>query len=153
MPQRRAVRAHEHTHTRILLLNTQSHTPAALARNHPGQQRSSPVASGGVCQSCWPGTMTSHSCWGHESGSSLHPGEKTTMKTWDKMDEKGTAFQSRKPEGWTAEQMAFRRHDQNEIPVPLNNKKHASLWGLLRGSYHLTWVRHVFSKRLMQLNK
>lgn len=46
------------------------HTPAALTRNHPGRRRSSPVATGGVCQSCWPGTMMSHSCWGHESGSS-----------------------------------------------------------------------------------
>ena len=54
----------------VLLLNTQGHTPAALTRNHPGQQRSSPLATGGVCQSCWPGTMMSHSCWGHESRSS-----------------------------------------------------------------------------------
>lgn len=32
--------------------NTQSHTPAALTRNRPVPQRSSPRAGGGACRSC-----------------------------------------------------------------------------------------------------
>lgn len=53
--------------------NTQGHTPAALTRNHPVQQRSSPGAGGGACLSCWPRTMTSHSCWDRSSRLHQHP--------------------------------------------------------------------------------
>lgn len=88
--------ANTHTPSPSRCQSTQSHTPAALVRSHPGQQRSSRGAAGGVCRSCWPGTMMSHSCWGRESETSWHPGEET--RTLDKMS-RWTFFLPMKPAG------------------------------------------------------
>lgn len=39
-------------------------SPAAWVHSPPGPRRSSLGGGGAGCQSCWPGTMTSHSSWG-----------------------------------------------------------------------------------------